>query len=107
MQISRLSKLVTTTRFTCYVKLIVSGLDYSNDATPREIMANALTAKRTASRLYATQFMLVLLRARMINFEVWGLPLLVAQTRDPDRTVALTALEILDEACYERVSAAY
>lgn len=39
----------------------------------------------------------------MNNFEVWGLPLLVAQTRDSDRTVALTALEILDEACYERV----
>lgn len=96
--------MVTSTRFTCYIKLIVSGLDYSNDPMPREILENALTAKRTASRLYATQFMLVLLRARMPNFEVWGLPMLVAQTKDTDRTVAMTALEILDEACHERVS---
>lgn len=71
---------------------------------PREILESALTAKRTESRLYATQFMLVLLRARMQNFEVWGLPMLVTQTKDSDRTVAMTALEILDEACYERVN---
>lgn len=71
---------------------------------PREILGNALTAKRTQTRLYATQFMLVLLRARMQNFEVWGLPMLVNQTKDVDRTVAMTALEILDESCHERVS---
>lgn len=47
--------------------------------------------------------MLVLLRARIANFEVWGLPLLIKQTRDKERMVVLAALEILDEACHDRV----
>lgn len=88
----------------CYIKLIVSGLDYSCDETARLVLEKALTtSERSAGRLYATQFMLVLLRAKIPNFEVWGLPLLIRQTKDKDRTVALSAMDILDEACFERV----
>lgn len=54
-------------------------------------------------RLYATQFMLVLLRAKTPNFEVWGLPMVINQTKDPERCVVLAAMEILDEACHDRV----
>lgn len=100
-----LIQIVTTTIHVCYIKLVVSGLDYSCDDTPRQVLEKALTtSERSAGRLYATQFMLVLLRAKIPNFEVWGLPLLIRQTKDKDRTVALSAMEILDEACYERVS---
>lgn len=87
----------------CYIKLIVSGLDYSFDEMPRLVLERALTtSERSAGRLYATQFMLVLMRAKIPNFEVWGLPMLIRQTKDKDRTVALFAMEILDEACHER-----
>lgn len=75
------------------------------DALPRQVLEKALSAsERFAGRLYATQFMLVLLRAKIPNFEVWGLPLIIKQTKDKDRTVVLAALEILDEACHDRVS---
>ncbi|XP_055313742.1 rapamycin-insensitive companion of mTOR isoform X2 [Sitodiplosis mosellana] len=98
-----LIQIVTTTNHPCYIKLIVSGLDYTVDALPRQVLEKALTAsERSAGRLYATQFLLVLLRAKIPNFEVWGLPLLVKQTRDKERKVVLAALEILDEACHDR-----
>lgn len=94
-----------TTNHICYIKLIVSGLDYTVDPLPRQVLEQALAAsERSAGRLYATQFMLVLLRAKTPNFEVWGLPLLIKQTRDKERKVVLAALEILDEACHDRVS---
>lgn len=83
----------------------MSGLDYTVDALPRQVLEKALVAsERSTGRLYATQFMLVLLRAKIPNFEVWGLPLLIKQTRDKERKVVLAALEILDEACHDRVS---
>lgn len=72
---------------------------------PRQVLEKALMAsERSAGRLYATQFMLVLLRAKIPNFEVWGLPLLIKQTKDKERKVVLAALDILDEACHDRVS---
>lgn len=86
----------------------MSGLDYTVDTLPRQVLEKALTAsERSAGRLYATQFMLVLLRAKIPNFEVWGLPMLIKQTRDKERKVVLAALEILDEACHDRVSLIY
>lgn len=79
-------------------------MDYSFDETSRQVLEKALTtSERSTGRLYATQFMLVLMRAKIPNFEVWGLPMLIRQTKDKDRTVALYAMEILDESCYERV----
>lgn len=99
---------MTTTIHVCYIKLIVSGLDYTFDETPRKILEKAMSASdRRSGRLYATQFMLVLLRARIPNFEVWGLPLLIEQTKDTNRVVALAALEILDEASHDRVSVGF
>lgn len=97
--------LVTTTLHVCYIKLIVSGLDYSINPHPRNILDAALTTgKCIEGRRYATQFMRVLLRTKIPDFEVWGLPLLIKQTKDADRMIMLTALEILDEACHEKVN---
>lgn len=69
------------------------------------MLEQALTLSGVVSaRLYATQFMLVLLRARLPNFEVWGIPLLIKQTMDKKKSVVIAAMEILDEACNEKVS---
>jgi rapamycin-insensitive companion of mTOR len=63
----------------------------------------ALTqSPNVAARLYATQFLMVLLRAKIPNFEVWGIPLLIRQTLDSDTSIKLSALEIIDEACHDR-----
>ncbi|XP_055600389.1 rapamycin-insensitive companion of mTOR isoform X2 [Uranotaenia lowii] len=100
-----LTTIVTKTNHICYVKLIVSGLDYTLGGQPRTILKRALLKHPSAkARLYATQFLRVLLRARIPNFEVWGIPLLLDLVDENQaRCVQLAALEILEEACYERV----
>ncbi|KAL9882938.1 rapamycin-insensitive companion of Tor isoform 1-T1 [Glossina fuscipes fuscipes] len=98
-----LVNLVRNTDHVCYVKLIVSGLDYTMDSVTRKVLENALTsAKARSGRLYATQFLMVLLRARIPNFEEWGIPMIIQQTKDPDRSVVLAAMEVLEEACHEK-----
>lgn len=99
--------LVSNTNHSIYVKLIVSGLDYTHTSTnhyPRTILEKALTVSPShASRLYATQFMLILLRARLPTVEEWGIPLLMKQLADKDRSIVLATLDILEEACHENV----
>ncbi|XP_017025481.1 rapamycin-insensitive companion of mTOR [Drosophila kikkawai] len=98
-----LINLVRVTDHVCYVKLIVSGLNYSYEKLPRQVLEKALTSAKTRyGRLYATQFMAVLLRARLPHFEVWGIPLIIHQTRDSDRSVVLAAMEVLEEACHDK-----
>ncbi|CAB3243727.1 unnamed protein product [Arctia plantaginis] len=58
-----LLELSTKTHHSCYVKLVISSLDYTLDSYPRDILAKTLTCNIQASRLYATQFLNVLLRA--------------------------------------------
>lgn len=105
--LKHLMYLVANTNHIIYVKLIVSGLDYSLTSTvhyPRLILEKALTCSPShASRLYATQFLLVLLRARLPTVEEWGIPLLLKQLADKDRSIMLASIEILEEACHENV----
>lgn len=63
-------ELSTKTHHSCYVKLVVSSLDYSLDSYPRDILAKTLTCSILASRLYATQFLHVLLRASQKSKEL-------------------------------------
>lgn len=103
--LKHLMYLVSNTNHSIYVKLIVSGLDYSLSSTipyQRLILEKALTVSPSQpSRLYATQFLLVLVRARLPTFEEWGIPLLMKQLTDKDRSIVLATLEILEEACHE------
>lgn len=105
--LKHLMQIVSTTNHSIYVKLIVSGLDYSLTSSvhyPRLILEKALTTSPShSSRLYATQFLQTLLRARLPTFEEWGIPLLMKQLADQDRSIVLESLNILDEACHENV----
>ncbi|XP_060801043.1 rapamycin-insensitive companion of mTOR [Amyelois transitella] len=58
-----LLELSTKTHHSCYVKLVISSLDYTLDSYPRDILAKTLTCNIQASRLYTTQFLNVLMRA--------------------------------------------
>lgn len=98
----QLDNLVQTSNHTCYVKLIVSGLDYTLDAPRRTLERALMKSPQRAARLYATQFLLVLLRSKIPNFEIWGIPLLIKLAHDKERSIMLAALEILEEACYDR-----
>nr|CAD7403074.1 unnamed protein product [Timema cristinae] len=98
-----LLNLVVSTNHDCYVKLVVSSLDYTTDAMPRVILSKVLTASTVSSRLYATQFLLVLLRAKLPDFQKWGVELLVNQLYDQSKAVSLVAITILEEATEEKV----
>lgn len=99
---TKLMSLATTTNHSCYVKLIISSFDYVTNGPHRLILAKVLTCKQESSRLYATQFLLVLLRAGLHSFEQWGVELLVNQLFDQSKAVSLTALNIAHEACERR-----
>jgi hypothetical protein len=47
---------------------------------------------------------LVLLRARLVDFQKWGIELLVMQLYDQSKAVSLAAIAILGEAVEEKVT---
>ncbi|XP_076265709.1 rapamycin-insensitive companion of Tor isoform X2 [Rhynchophorus ferrugineus] len=96
---SMLKKLATTTRHDSYVKLIISSLDYASSGPSRDILEAVLNCEVESSRLYATQFMLVLLRVKSPGFASWAIRLLVKRLEDESRKVSLSALSTLHEAC--------
>ncbi|KAK9696755.1 Rapamycin-insensitive companion of mTOR, middle domain [Popillia japonica] len=102
----QLELLATTTNHACYVKLIISSLDYkivsieeNKEPKSHKILSAVLTCPNESSRLYATQFLLVLLRAGLPHFCNWGIKLLARQLQDKSRTIYLSALSTLHEAC--------
>ncbi|XP_050303046.1 rapamycin-insensitive companion of mTOR [Anthonomus grandis grandis] len=96
---SLLQELATTTSHDSYTKLIISSLDYSTHGPARELLAAVLTCGVESSRMYATQFMLVLLRSGCPGFSSWAVGLLCLQLEDQSRKVCLSALSTLQEAC--------
>ncbi|CAH1957732.1 unnamed protein product [Acanthoscelides obtectus] len=95
----KLKQLATTTNHDCYVKLIISSMEYIFPGPCRDILEAVLTCNSDSSRLYATQFLHVLLRARNPLFSTWAIQLLVNQLSDKSRSVVLSALSTLHEAC--------
>ncbi|KAG7299403.1 hypothetical protein JYU34_016353 [Plutella xylostella] len=123
-----LLELSTKTHHSCYVKLVISSLDYTIDSYPRDILAKTLTCNNQASRLYTTRFLNVLLRASQksrelvrkkmklrksglqdqaksskdepgVDMDTWILQMLVGQIKDESKEVVKCALTILEEAC--------
>lgn len=82
-----------------YIKLIISSLDYNQENFSRKLLSQALVCKLDSARLYATNFLRVLLRTEMKDFHKWVIELLVQQLSDENQSVCLSSLEILDEAC--------
>ncbi|XP_035785769.1 rapamycin-insensitive companion of mTOR-like [Anopheles albimanus] len=104
-----LATIVQKTNHLCYIKLIISGLDYNMEGEPRAILSKALQKHPSVkARLYALQMLRVLLRARMPNFEVWGIQLMLdlvasVQGEGQPRCMQLALIDLLEEASYERV----
>lgn len=94
-----LQNLVTTTNNDCYVKLIISSMDYSENTLSQNLLAAVLKCNIESSRLYATQFLLILLRSGIPEFASWGIPLLIGQLKDQAKVISLCALSIIHEAC--------
>lgn len=100
--LEKLQDLALATNHDCYVKLIVSSLDYSRDGPNRKMLSKIISeATLWSTRLYATQFLRLILRARMADAVRWAMSLLADRLSDTSMAVALTALEALHEACEE------
>jgi len=94
-----LVNLITLSTNDIYIKLIISSLDYNQENFARKLLSQALVCKLDSARLYATNFLRVLLRTEMSDFHKWVIELLVQQLNDENMSVCLSAVELLDEAC--------
>lgn len=98
--LEKLQDLVVNTKHDCYVKLIVSCLDYSKEGDNRKVLKNILQdSALEMTRLYTTQFLRILLRTKLHDTHHWVVGLLLDKLNDNARSVALAALEALHEAC--------
>ncbi|KAM7287109.1 rapamycin-insensitive companion of mTOR isoform X2 [Ixodes scapularis] len=94
-----LVSLVSMSSQDIYMKLVVSCLDYTKPGFARTLLTKVLTATSETARLYATNYLRVLLRLELLDFRKWAMELLVTQLYDKSRAVSLAASDILDEAC--------
>lgn len=94
-----LVNLVSMSSQDVYMKLVVSCLDYTKPGFARTLLTKVLTATSESARLYATNYLRVLLRLELLDFRKWAMELLVTQLYDKSRAVSLAASAILDEAC--------
>lgn len=81
-------------------KLIISSLDFSRqNSFSRPILLEALSCTNEGTKFYATNFLRVLLRARIDDFDEWLLEPLSSLINDQSVRVSSLAMAILDEAC--------
>ncbi|XP_014226936.1 rapamycin-insensitive companion of mTOR [Trichogramma pretiosum] len=100
--LDKLLDLAIATKHDCYVKLVVSSLDYSREGPNRRVFSKIIQdATLESTRMYATQFLRILFRTRVNDVRFWAFGLLLQRLNDESRMVALTALEALHEACEE------
>lgn len=95
------TSMLATSPAEVYVKLIISCFDYSKKFNgSREILEKFLFHHPEESiRIYAANFLRVLLRTNVPDFASWAMELLVRLLDSPIRVVQHTAKDILDEAC--------
>lgn len=73
----------------------------------RKLFASVLSCRFASSRLYATKYLLVLLRIgvkKSRNFQHWVIEMLINQLYDENQTIAMIALNLLNEASDYKVS---
>ncbi|CAG7716760.1 unnamed protein product [Allacma fusca] len=98
----RLLDLVREMHNDYYVKLIVSSLYYGEEYC-RRILTAAMMSNVESARMYATQFLRVLMRAKLPDFSKWGIEILVNQLVDRNKAISLTSLDILEEAIHDKM----
>ncbi|KAI1280892.1 Rapamycin-insensitive companion of mTOR [Halotydeus destructor] len=90
----------TATLHDMYTKLICSSLDYTKeDSFARALLNKIISSDSESARLYATNFLRVLLRTNTTDFKIWGIQLLLQQLNDSNSTISKVAADILNEAC--------
>lgn len=95
------TSMLATSPAEVYVRLIISSFDYSKEFNgSRKILEKFLFHHPEENvRIFATNFIRVLLRTSVPDFANWAIELLVRLLDSPIRIVHHTAADILDEAC--------
>lgn len=95
------TSMLATSPAEVYVRLIISCFDYTKEFNgSRRLLEKFLFHHPEENvRLYATNFLRVLLRANVSDFSTWAMELLLKQLDSPLRIVHYAAADILDEAC--------
>ena len=93
--------LISLSAHDVYMKLIVSSLDYSTEVNnfSRTLLNKVLTSVSETARLYATNYLRVLLRTGVCDFNKWAIEMLVLQLYDKSSAVSLAAIDVLQESC--------
>ncbi|XP_075233706.1 rapamycin-insensitive companion of mTOR-like [Lycorma delicatula] len=106
----QLYDLVSTTNHECYVKIIVSVLDYTSDTLAKKIISKELSSQNLSCRLYCTKLLHVILRTPLHNnadIIDWVVERLVGRPYDEDRAVVNAAILAFDEACDCKICMSY
>ncbi|KAG0172866.1 hypothetical protein DFQ28_009870 [Apophysomyces sp. BC1034] len=83
---------------------IITNMDYTLDGHPRVLLSKIMTSGYNPIRLFATQYLGVIMRQSECEYNDWIIRLLVTQLYDTHLDVCQMAVSLLDEACEKQAN---
>lgn len=83
---------------------MVTNLDYALDGHPRVLLSKIMTSGYNPIRLFATQYLGVIMRRSEREYNDWIIRLLLTQLYDTHLEVCQVAVSLLDEACEKQAN---
>ncbi|KAF7728197.1 hypothetical protein EC973_006591 [Apophysomyces ossiformis] len=83
---------------------IITNMDYTLDGHPRVLLSKIMTSGYNPIRLFATQYLGVIMRQSECEYNDWIIRLLVTQLYDTHLDVCQMAVNLLDEACEKQAN---
>ncbi|KAI9321769.1 Rapamycin-insensitive companion of mTOR, middle domain-containing protein [Dichotomocladium elegans] len=83
---------------------IITNMDYTLDGHPRVLLSKIMTSGYNPIRLFATQYLGVIMRRSEYEWNGWAIRLLVTQLYDTHLDVCQMAVNLLDEACEKQAN---
>ncbi|KAI7866417.1 Rapamycin-insensitive companion of mTOR, N-term-domain-containing protein [Spinellus fusiger] len=78
---------------------MITNLDYTLNGHPRVLLSKIMTSGYNPIRLFATQYLGIIMRQSESEYNGWAIRLLVTQLYDTHLEVCQEAVSLLDEAC--------
>lgn len=83
---------------------IITNMDYTLDGHPRVLLSKIMTSGYNPIRLFATQYLGVIMRQSESDCNGWIIKLLLTQLYDTHLEVCQVAVALLDEACEKQAN---
>ncbi|KAI9498276.1 Rapamycin-insensitive companion of mTOR, middle domain-containing protein [Zychaea mexicana] len=78
---------------------IITNMDYTLDGHPRVLLSKIMTSGYNPIRLFATQYLSIIMQRSESEYNGWIIRLLLTQLYDTHLDVCQMAVNLLDEAC--------